>query len=650
MTALISLRDIRKHYGGDKGVPRVDVLKGISLDIQAGEFIAIVGASGSGKSTLMHILGCLDRPVSGQYLFAGQDVATLDDDALAALRREAFGFVFQAYHLIATESARENVEIPAVYAGLPEQERRRRSARLLSRLGLAERMDNRPNQLSGGQQQRVSIARALINGGSVILADEPTGALDSASGTEVMALLTELADQGHTIILITHDYKVAAQARRVVEMSDGNIIADSGSAQPPEQSRGVQPASLPSVATGQSPSLPGELLDACRAAWRVMWANRFRTLLTLLGIIIGVMSVIVMLAVGEGAKQQVIRQMNNMGPNMIYVGSRSPVTGGPLGVLTSDDFAIIEALPEVLQVMPILRDPALIRHGEVSQRYEVLATSEIMPQIHRWPVQLGRFYTAEENREIAPVVVLGHQVWQTLFPNGDNPLGSKILVQDAPYEVVGVMSEKGADSGNNSPDRQVFMPHQTGVVRLFPKLRDESYATIEVVNSHWVKAAEDKIRNLLLQRHGREDFWVNNAGARLQAEMSTRNSMTLMLGLIAAISLVVGGIGVMNVMLMTVRERTREIGIRVATGARQTDILRQFITESALISLLGGMAGAGLSLLILLGLRLADVAVAPSLVAFAGAILCALATGLLFGFMPARQAARLDPVVALAGD
>ena len=163
LTPLIELREIRKQYGGNGDAPAVEVLHGLSLKIHAGEFVAIVGASGSGKSTQMHLLGCLDRPSSGSYLFSGRDVATLDSDELAWLRREAFGFVFQGYHLIATESARENVEVPAIYAGMPEDERAARAAALLTRLGLSDKLDNRPSQLSGGQQQRVSIARALMN-------------------------------------------------------------------------------------------------------------------------------------------------------------------------------------------------------------------------------------------------------------------------------------------------------------------------------------------------------------------------------------------------------------------------------------------------------------------------------------------------------
>lgn len=645
VSALIELQGIRRTYGGEDGAPAVDVLRGIDLRIEAGEFVAIVGSSGSGKSTLMNILGCLDRPSAGSYHFAGQDVAAFDADQLAWLRREAFGFVFQGYHLIATESARENVEVPAIYAGMPAAARHARAAELLQRLGLGTRLEHRPSQLSGGQQQRVSIARALMNGGRIILADEPTGALDSHSGKEVMALLHELADAGHTIILITHDRDVAAQARRIIEVRDGAVIADSGGLPP---ATALPPPNLQQAGRDSGAAFADELGEMLRSAWRVLLIHRFRTALTLLGIVIGVASVIVMLAVGEGARQKVVAEMGVMGANLMYIGSSVPRTGGPIGVLTMDDFAAIGQLREVARMMPILRDPALIRHGQQALQTEVLGVGEQLPAIHHWPVARGRFFSAAENNEIAPVAVLGHEVYQNLFPDGGDPLRQIILINSAPFEVIGVMSEKGSEAGGNYPDEQVLVPHSTGVVRVFPKLRDESYGAIEVRNSALVAQAQTALEELMRQRHGREDFRVYNSAAKLQAEAETRQSMTLMLGLIAAVSLLVGGIGVMNVMLMSVRERTREIGIRMATGARQRDILRQFLTESVLVTLLGGSAGVASGLGFGALLLLWDVPLVFSLSAMLLAFACAVGTGLLFGYLPARTAARLDPVVALA--
>lgn len=642
---LIELQGIRRTYGGENGAPAVDVLRGISLSIQAGEFVAIVGTSGSGKSTLMNMLGCLDRPSAGSYRFAGEDVAAFDGDQLAWLRREAFGFVFQGYHLIATESARENVEVPAIYAGMPAEQRRERASALLRRLGLDERLEHRPGQLSGGQQQRVSIARALMNGGRIILADEPTGALDSRSGEEVMALLHELADAGHTIILITHDRDVAAQARRVIEIRDGAIISDSGATLP---SNALPAPDMRQAGRDSGASFFSELGEMMRGVWRVLLIHRFRTALTLLGIVIGVASVIVMLAVGEGARQKVVAEMGVMGANMMYVSSDVPRTGGPIGVLTEGDFEAIGKLREVARVMPVLRDPALIRHGQQALQTEVLGVGENLPHIHRWPVARGRFFSAAENREIAPVAVLGHEVYTSVFADGSDPLGTIILINSSPFEVIGVMSEKGSEAGGNYPDEQVLVPHSTGVVRVFPKLRDESYAAIEVKRSDLVAQAQAALEALMLQRHGRQDFRIYNSAAKLQAEAKTRQSMTLMLGLIAAVSLLVGGIGVMNVMLMTVRERTREIGIRMATGARQRDILRQFLTESVLVTLVGGSVGVVTGLLFGALLIVLSVPLVFSLSAMLLAFACSVGTGLVFGYLPAKTAAQLDPVVALA--
>ena len=646
---LITLSGLCKTYGGGEQ-PLVDVLRGISLDIHAGEFVAIVGASGSGKSTLMHILGCLDRPTSGRYLFSGQDVAGFDADRLAWLRREAFGFVFQGYHLIPSETARENVEVPAVYAGMSEAERSARATALLERLGLGERLDNRPRQLSGGQQQRVSIARALVNGGRIILADEPTGALDSRSGAEVMTLLAELAEAGHTVILITHDHRVAAQARRVIEIQDGQIVADSGV--PAPSARGHAPAGLPDTPPGRAGAgvWRAELREAARSAWRGMRMNRGRTGLTLLGIVIGVASVIAMLAIGEGARQKVATQMGSMGATIMYMGSRPPPAGGPGGVVTEEDLAALAALPEVARVMPVIGDPISVRRGNVERNLYVFAGTEAMPHMHRWPVAAGRFFNAQEDRDLAPLVVLGHKARENFFPDGADPTGQHLLIGTAPFEVIGVMAERGAESGSQDYDDMVFIPYRAGRARVYRAQTQPDYTVIEAAGAEQVMAAEQAIRRLMLERHGREDFGIGNAAAKLQAEMETREAMTMMLGLIAAVSLVVGGIGVMNVMLMTVRERTREIGIRMATGARQRDILRQFLTESVLLTVVGGALGVAAGLSVGALLILWQVPVIFSVTAMLGAFACAVATGLLFGYLPARQAARLDPVVALAGE
>ncbi|WP_198919166.1 MacB family efflux pump subunit [Pseudomonas chlororaphis] len=655
-TPLIDLKDIRKSYGGGD-TPQVDVLRGIDLSIHAGEFVAIVGASGSGKSTLMNILGCLDRPTSGEYLFAGENVARLGSDELAWLRREAFGFVFQGYHLIASGSAQENVEMPAIYAGTPAAERHARAAALLDRLGLASRTGNRPHQLSGGQQQRVSIARALMNGGHIILADEPTGALDSHSGAEVMALLDELASQGHVVILITHDREVAARAKRIIEIRDGEIISDTADDHPEVQasasSGALQAVDLRQrLADGSehNGAWKGELVDAVQAAWRVMWINRFRTALTLLGIVIGVASVVVMLAVGEGSKRQVMAQMGAFGSNIIYLSGYSPNPRTPEGIVTLDDVAALANLPQVKRIMPVNGAKAGVRFGNADYMSYVGGNDTNFPDIFNWPVAQGSYFSDADERSAAAVAVIGHKVREKLLKDVANPIGQYILIENVPFQVVGVLSEKGASSGDSDSDDRIAVPYSAASIRLFGD-HNPQYVAIAAADASRVKQTEREIDELMLRMHGgKRDFELTNNAAMIQAEARTQNTLSLMLGAIAAISLLVGGIGVMNIMLMTVRERTREIGIRMATGARQRDILRQFLTEAVMLSVVGGLAGIGVALIIGGILILSEVAVAFSLAAILGAFACALVTGVVFGFMPARKAARLDPVTALTSE
>ncbi len=644
--ALIELRGLRKDYGGQDGTPAVQVLRGVDLQIRQGEFVAIVGASGSGKSTLMNILGCLDRPSAGQYLFNGSDVAAFGADRLAWLRREAFGFVFQGYHLIPTESACENVELPAIYAGLPEPQRRQRAAALLARLGLAQRLDNRPHQLSGGQQQRVSIARALMNGGRIILADEPTGALDSQSGAEVMQLFHELADAGHTIILITHDREVAAQARRVIEVRDGSIIGDSGAA--PDAPAQAMP-DLREAAASQLPARRwrDELREAARAAWRVMWVNRFRTALTLLGIVIGVASVIVMMAIGLGTRQQVVAQLGRFGSNLMYMAAIGESSRIPGRSITLQDLEAVADLPNITHVLPNVTGNKVVRHGNQDIQTYVRGTGAGLPEVQTWPLARGAFFTAEDERELASVAVLGHRLARELMPEVPDPVGQMVLIGNSPFQVIGVMSEKGALSGDRDEDNLLLMPFSTAGAKVFGQ-REPTYTVMAVADVGRIQDTQQQLEALLLERHGIRDFSIGNAAASIAAEASTRDTMTMMLSLVAAVSLLVGGIGVMNVMLMTVRERTREIGIRLATGARQRDILRQFLTEAVLVTLVGGAAGVGLGVAVGLALMAAGVPLIFSLTAMLAAFGCAVLTGLLFGYMPARRAARLDPVVALS--
>ncbi|TCP89669.1 MULTISPECIES: MacB family efflux pump subunit [unclassified Rhizobium] len=646
MTPLISLKDIRKTFmTGD--VP-VDALRGVSLDIEPGEFVAIVGQSGSGKSTLMNILGCLDQPTGGAYHLDGEDVAGFDADQLAERRRQMFGFVFQSYNLVATSTARENVEIPAIYAGVSAKLREARSRELLEALRLGDRMDHLPSQLSGGQQQRVSIARALMNGGQIILADEPTGALDSQSGKDVMATLRRMNEDGHTVIIITHAPDLAESADRVIEIRDGLIVADR---LPRRITRPVRPASRVFATQAGNAALFSDVAEAVRMSFRALRANFFRTVLTLLGIVIGVSSVVAMLAIGTGAQDQVLSRIAAMGSDLLVIrpnmaNFRGGEGGSIVSLVPADADAILE-LPNISFAVPEMSSSLTVRAGNLDTQTTVNGTVPQFPEAKTWALAEGAFIAPADMQSYAAVAVLGKTVADTLFPDGADPLGQYILIKNIPFQVIGIMAAKGATAGGNDQDDTVLVPLSTGNLRLFGA-RNVRSITVQVKDDSAINITQDQIQALLDERHQRQDTQIANLAAIRETFTETSNILKVFLGSIAAISLLVGGIGVMNIMLVSVTERTREIGIRMATGARGRDILTQFIVEALVVSALGGLIGVGLGLSIGAIAQAFGVPVSfsagPVLLAFASAFV----TGLVFGYLPAHNASRLQPAVALS--
>ena len=645
---MIRLEGIGKTYRS--GEISTTVLQDIDLAIHAGEFVAIMGASGSGKSTLMHLLGCLDKPTAGRYLFEGQDIAQLSSDDLASLRSRTFGFIFQSYHLISSANATENVEVPAIYAGLPREQRHTRAEELLTGLGLGDRLKNRPNQLSGGQQQRVSIARALMNDARILLADEPTGALDSKSGQDVLALLKELHGRGKTVIVITHDREVANHADRLIEIRDGEIIHDSGRK---EEDQTAPEAAVAKPARPQGLAALGDTSEAVRMALRALRANLFRTVLTLLGIVIGVASVVVMLAVGNGARQDVVERISDMGTNLLLVRPGAPNTrrsaDGTTNTLTPEDAIIATRIDNVVAAVPEADTRATIRAGNTDAQTQITGTTAEYVKAKSWPLAAGVFINEEDNRRYAAVAVIGQTVASNLYAD-QNPLGEYLLIRNVPFLVIGVMEAKGATPWGQDQDDVVLVPINTASNRLIGS-RHLSSISVLIDDLSLSDITQEAVRQAILANHsGVEDFQIRNMASLLENIASTQDTFTVLLGSIAAISLLVGGIGVMNIMLVNVSERTREIGIRMATGARTRNILQQFIVEAMVVSAIGGAIGVVVGLGFAAMLQYFGTSIlftpGPVLLAFS----CAFATGLIFGFMPARKAAHLDPVVALSAD
>ncbi|CNL87788.1 MULTISPECIES: MacB family efflux pump subunit [Yersinia] len=639
------------------GEANVQVLKNINMTIHRGEMVAIVGASGSGKSTLMNILGCLDKPSSGEYLVAGRIPQHLDGDTLAELRREHFGFIFQRYHLLNDLSARENVEIPAIYAGVDREVRRQRASALLSRLGLVDRLGYRPSQLSGGQQQRVSIARALMNGGEVILADEPTGALDTHSGNEVLSILKDLHRQGHTVVIVTHDMTIAEHAQRIIELRDGEVIADRTVPQAVTLTQSVPavPDEIAPEIETKPPLSPWKaqcdrLREAFKMATLAMAAQRLRTLLTMLGIIIGIASVVSVVALGKGSQQQVLANINAMGTSTleIFPGKDfGDMRSAAIQTLRATDADALAKQGYIHSVTPTVSTSTTLRYGNKSVSGTVNGVGEQYFMVRGYTLDQGMAFTRASVDGLRQEAVIDENTRDKLFPNGENPLGKVILLGSLPCRVIGVAAKKQSGFGSDE-NLNVWIPYTTAMKRMLGQSYLRSI-TVRVNDDIDLVNAEQGVTKLLTQRHGTQDFFVMNTDSIRQTIEKTTSTMTLLVSMIAVISLVVGGIGVMNIMLVSVTERTKEIGVRMAVGARASDIMQQFLIEAVLVCLLGGGIGVMLSLGI--GLLFSQFSSTFSMVYSATSIItafvCSSLIGVIFGFFPAKRAAKMDPIRAL---
>ncbi|EGZ47284.1 MacB family efflux pump subunit [Neisseria wadsworthii] len=645
--SLIECKNINRCFGS--GANRVHVLKDINLKIEKGDFVAIIGQSGSGKSTLMNILGCLDTPSSGSYVVDGVETAKMEADELAGLRRKRFGFIFQRYNLLNALSARDNVALPAVYAGLPHKERYNRANALLHRLGLEDKEENKPSELSGGQQQRVSIARALMNGGEILLADEPTGALDSKSGENVMEIIRQLHGEGHTIIMVTHDPNIAALANRVIEIKDGYIISDIS------KNSEVAPGSVETLPENRSWLFrKDQLLESFRMSVQAIMSHKMRSLLTMLGIIIGIASVVSVVALGRGTQTKILGDIASIGTNTISIypgkgfGDRF---SGKIKTLTVADAEVIGRQSYVSNVTPMTASSGTITYRNADLTGQLYGVGNQYFDVRGFKLDKGRLFDEQDVKDNAQVVVIDQNTLKKLFPEDENPLGKVILFKKRPLTIIGTVKEEKNAFGGDSDSLQLWSPYTT-VMNQITGERHISSLIVKVGDNASSQAAENGLTELLISRHGTEDFFMRNSDSIKQTVESATGTMTLLISSIALISLVVGGIGVMNIMLVSVTERTKEIGVRMAIGARQGNILQQFLIEAVLICLIGGMTGIALSVLIGMTFNhfVTDFAMTFSAMSVVGAVACSTIIGVVFGYIPANRASKLNPIDALAHD
>lgn len=636
---LIEIEKLNKYFG--TGENQAHILKDINLSIDQGDFVAIIGASGSGKSTLMNIIGCLDTASTGVCRIDGKETIAMNADELSDLRQRKFGFIFQRYNLLAALNANENVALPAVYAGMPSRERKARADALLDKLGLKAKTQNRPNQLSGGQQQRVSIARALMNGGEIILADEPTGALDSKSGETVLEILQDLHREGHTIIMVTHDPNIAATASRVIEIKDGRIIKD-------ERQQPYQHEQKLTKGEYRAPRFWDQLVESFKMATSAIMAHKLRALLTMLGIVIGIASVISVVALGRGTQQQVLSNINSLGTNTMTIMNgtgfgdrRANLTKN----LTVSDAELLNKQGFVDSTTPSSNLSATVIYGNTNVTGSVNGVGEQYLNVKGMKMVSGRFFNASEVKEAAQVVVIDANTQKDL--GIITPVeGKVILVDKKPLKIIGLAEES---NNMHQTSLKLWTPYTTLMQRISGEKHIDSL-TVKVKDEVESQTAEKSVISLLSAKHGKKDFFIMNSDTIKQTITSTTNTLTLLISSIALISLVVGGIGVMNIMLVSVTERTKEIGVRMAIGAKQRNILQQFLIEAILICLLGGVIGILLAgtIITLFNTLGSNFKMLLSLESVVLAVFFSTLIGVVFGYMPAKNASKLNPIVALS--
>ncbi|MGP1506364.1 MAG: MacB family efflux pump subunit [Campylobacter sp.] len=638
---MIKLENVSKTF--QFGENEICALKNINLTIQKGEFVAIMGQSGSGKSTLMNILGALDTPSSGSYFIDGREISRFDLDELAILRSKKFGFVFQRYNLISTLNSMQNVALSAVYAGVEKSVREAKANEILSDLGLGDKTQNLPNKLSGGQQQRVSIARALINGGEIILADEPTGALDSKSGIKVMEIIKNLHEKGHTIILVTHDSNIAEWANRVIEIKDGEILSDTKKS---ELKFELKEQNLPQKREFSANF--DRFKESFKMSISSIFAHKLRSILTMLGIIIGVMSVICVIALGKGSQEQIMSSIKRIGTNTIEIFPGSgfgDMRSGRIKTLTRDDASYLAKQNFLDYSTPNTNTSGVITYANKNINGSLRGGGKDSLAVNGITLQSGRTFSADDIENSRAVVIIDQNAKNELFAD-ENPIGKTIFFNRRPLSIIGVAAP--SDAFGISENVRIYAPY-TSVINNITGDRYIHSITVKVKDDIDTQLAEERVKSALSQKHGKSDFFTFNSDTIKQTIESTTQTMQLLIASIAAISLIVGGIGVMNIMLVSVTERTKEIGIRMAIGARKSDIMQQFLIEAVLLCVLSGIIGVILAFFageIFNWLNL-DFVMRFSVAPVVLSLVASSAIGIIFGYIPALRASKLNPIDAL---